>query len=234
MEPILPTLSVQDVIALGNEPVLAPTTRSTDLTGRDEFLNLLVVQLRHQDPLNPMNSQEFAVQLSQFSQVEQLLNIREAIDAGRSTNESVAQILNSLMTTSLLGKDVIVLSGGFLHQEGEESVLEFDVPEDAANLTITIENSVGEVVDVVEFGPGEAGMQSAVWDGRDSNDALFTSGRYAYRVEGVNADNGEIVGRPHSRGRVTGVTSQSGTPMLIVNGTPVSIGLVLEILEPGN
>ena len=234
MEPILPSLSVNDVIALANEPVEVSTSRVKDLTGRDEFLNLLVVQLQNQDPLNPMDSQEFAVQLSQFSQVEQLLNIRESLDAGRSTNEAVVQILNSLMTTNLLGKDVIVQSGNFLHEEGEETVLEFNVPEVAEGMKVTIENSAGEVVDVIEFGASGAGFQSVVWDGRDSNDDLFTSGQYVFRVEGVNLQNGKILGQPRSFGRVTGVTSLSGTPMLIVNGTPISVGLVQEIREPGN
>ncbi|MCH8147445.1 MAG: hypothetical protein IH987_05535 [Planctomycetes bacterium] len=163
-----------------------------------------------------------------------MLNIRESLDAGRSTNEAVVQILNSLMTTNLLGKDVIVQSGNFLHEEGEETVLEFNVPEVAEGMKVTIENSAGEVVDVIEFGASGAGFQSVVWDGRDSNDDLFTSGQYVFRVEGVNLQNGKILGQPRSFGRVTGVTSLSGTPMLIVNGTPISVGLVQEIREPGN
>ena len=47
--------------------------------GKDEFLQLLVSQLRNQDPLNPAEPQEFAAQLAQFSSVEQLLNIGQLV-----------------------------------------------------------------------------------------------------------------------------------------------------------
>jgi flagellar basal-body rod modification protein FlgD len=49
--------------------------------GKDEFVKLLVAQMSNQDPLNPMDGKELAVQLAQFSNVEQLININEKLDA---------------------------------------------------------------------------------------------------------------------------------------------------------
>ncbi|MEX0773120.1 MAG: flagellar hook capping FlgD N-terminal domain-containing protein, partial [Balneolales bacterium] len=43
--------------------------------GKEEFLQLLIAQMRHQDPLNPMEGTEFASQLAQFNSVEQLINV---------------------------------------------------------------------------------------------------------------------------------------------------------------
>ncbi len=48
--------------------------------GKDEFVKLLVAQMSNQDPLNPMDGKDLAVQLAQFSNVEQLLNINSKLD----------------------------------------------------------------------------------------------------------------------------------------------------------
>ena len=53
----------------------------TDDIGRETFLRLLVAQLSHQDPLNPMDSMEFTSQLSQFSELEQIISLNEKLDS---------------------------------------------------------------------------------------------------------------------------------------------------------
>ena len=63
--------------------------------GKDEFLLLLVTQMRHQDPMNPMDGQQFAAQLAQFSSVEQLINIDRTLAASGEMNSLLAQGVNS-------------------------------------------------------------------------------------------------------------------------------------------
>jgi flagellar basal-body rod modification protein FlgD len=52
--------------------------------GKDDFLKLLVGQLRHQDPLDPMKDADFMGQMAQFSQLEQMTNVSAALDQSRS------------------------------------------------------------------------------------------------------------------------------------------------------
>jgi flagellar basal-body rod modification protein FlgD len=54
---------------------------STGSLHKDDFLHLLVAQLEHQDPLNPLDNAEFVAQLTQFSSLEQLISIRQAVES---------------------------------------------------------------------------------------------------------------------------------------------------------
>jgi flagellar basal-body rod modification protein FlgD len=82
------------------------STASTSTLGKDAFLQMLVAQLKYQDPLNPADGTQFATQLAQFSSLEQLTNLNDSI-------ESLAVDTNSLQAVNLIGKTVVTdsLSG---------------------------------------------------------------------------------------------------------------------------
>jgi flagellar hook assembly protein FlgD len=84
-------------------PVIGPaaptqpkaTTKKNDALGKDEFLKLLVAQMKNQDPLNPMDGQQMAAQLAQFSSVEQLV----------TANDTLAKIRELLSTATTPATD---------------------------------------------------------------------------------------------------------------------------------
>jgi flagellar basal-body rod modification protein FlgD len=80
------------------------TATSTTTLGKEAFLEMLVAQLKYQDPLNPGSGTEFASQLAQFSSLEQLTNLNSSI-------ESLAMNSNSLQAVELIGKDVCAGEG---------------------------------------------------------------------------------------------------------------------------
>jgi flagellar basal-body rod modification protein FlgD len=82
------------------------STTATSTLGKDAFLQMLVAQLKYQDPLNPADGTQFATQLAQFSSLEQLTNLNDSI-------ESLAMDTNSLQAVNLIGKTVVTdsLSG---------------------------------------------------------------------------------------------------------------------------
>jgi flagellar basal-body rod modification protein FlgD len=61
---------------------------SLDQVGKDEFLKLLVAQLQNQDPLSPLQNEEFVAQLATFSSLEQLISINKAVSMLAGTSES--------------------------------------------------------------------------------------------------------------------------------------------------
>jgi len=125
--------------------------------GKDEFIKLLVAQMTHQDPLAPMDGQQMAAQLAQFSSVEQLINISGKFDAQSAASNALLGVVNNSSAISLIGKTVTVLDDQVMAGENGTKSLEIDVPEVGAG-RLQILDTNGAVVRQIELGalsPGE-------------------------------------------------------------------------------
>ncbi|MDA3130610.1 flagellar hook assembly protein FlgD [Aliibacillus thermotolerans] len=71
--------------------------------GKDDFLKILIAQLANQDPLNPMEDREFVTQMAQFSTLEQMMQMTNAIESFARVHESTALVQHS----ELIGKEIV-------------------------------------------------------------------------------------------------------------------------------
>ena len=94
--------------------------------GQQEFLTLLVNQLQQQDPLNPMDSQQFAAQLATFSQLEQLISINQKMDNIAGGDNSISSISSM---ASFLGQEIVLQDQSVTLANGEGLNLQVNVPE---------------------------------------------------------------------------------------------------------
>ncbi len=78
--------------------------------GKDDFLHLLTMQLRYQDPLNPLENTEFIAQMAQFTSLEQLQNINQTLTTSQNKEGSLQTAFANNLVTSLVGKDVEVVT----------------------------------------------------------------------------------------------------------------------------
>ena len=81
-------------------------TGSVQNLGKDEFLQLMVTKLQNQDPLNPMEDEDYIAQLAQFSSLEQLTNISDGLDESNEWDYLQMQSINNVMAAGLIGKEV--------------------------------------------------------------------------------------------------------------------------------
>jgi flagellar basal-body rod modification protein FlgD len=100
---------------------------------KDEFLQLLVSQLKNQDPMAPVGSQEFMQQMAAFSTLEQVTNMAVA-------NEEQNQMLAVNQSLSLVGHDVTYMKEDETTAEGKVEAVEFG--EEGFSLTINGESGI--------------------------------------------------------------------------------------------
>jgi len=200
---------------------------------KEDFLNLLVAQLKYQDPLNPLEGTEFASQLAQFSSLEELKNLGSKLDNGLQADILLAQSINNTMASTLLGKEVRAIQDQLSFEgEGEEEI-GFDLTGSASKVTVKIFDSNGNVIRTIEDENLTAGEHSIIWDGRDGRGNMTPAGDYSIQIKAVMS-GAEVTVQPLISGRIEAVKFVDGNPVLVVNGREVSFGNVLEIIDPAD
>lgn len=178
------------------------SSTSNSSVDKTQFLELLVAQIKNQDPLNPMDNQEFTAQMATFSSLEQLMSVNENLGMMLSASNSA----NSTQAVSLIGKEVTA-SGHNVHVEnGNASNVSFNLPSDASAVTINIEDANGNVVRTIENGAMGSGAQAIVWDGKDDYGTPLADGLYSYSVEATDTTGSSLDVTTYTTGVVTGVT----------------------------
>lgn len=207
---------------------------STAALGKQDFLNLLVSQLANQDPLNPMDNQQFASQLAQFSSLEQMTNIQGVLEQGLSGDQNLAGAMQGGLAAELIGRRVTVLDNRVCLESGA-ATLRWESDGAPAAVDVTITNELG--VTVAQFTVEDPQEGSTVWDGRDSAGAELPDGTYTVSLQARDAAGADLAVRPLWQGRVDTVRFRQGTPWLVGGGLEFSLGQVSEVssdnaLEP--
>ncbi len=124
-------------------------TNSNSVLGKDDFLKLLITQLKNQDPMNPTDGTQFASQLAQFSSLEQLSNLNDAIQQSMNNSLYLTQSINNSLASNLVGKNVKVLSDSVTNSGQGETELGYTLPQNAASASIEIQDQYGATVKTI-------------------------------------------------------------------------------------
>lgn len=196
------------------------TTSSSKMSemGQNEFLTLLLNQLKTQDPLDPMKSEEFAVQLAQFSQLEQLIKINTKLeDSSLSGPNSMSSM------AAYLGNEVVVKNAACQIKDGASSNLLVQIPEGTQSLRIDYTNDDGVVVARHTIDQPESGRQILKPTGIEAKD-----GDYSVRVLSVNSEGKFVDIGNKVTGTVEGFLLEP-EPKLLVDGKEVSLEDIKEV-----
>ncbi len=190
------------------------------------FLSLLTTQLQYQDPLDPLDSNEFTNQLVQFTSVEQEIKSNENLE-----NIAVLTTMNGLnASVGFIGKDAIVeqaqatLSGG-------AATWVYALDGKSQETTLTIKDELGKTVyeQAGELGAGSHGFS---WDGIGSDGTQQADGAYSLTITTDNGQDGSVPTQVFMRGNVTAVDFAGGESFLDVGGFSVPLGNVVSVREP--
>ncbi len=202
---------------------------SNSALGQQEFLHLLVAQMRNQDPINPLDGAEFAAQLAQFNTVEQLIHLNQGMGLLQTSQELMSSSMTNSMAASLAGKDIRALSSEVRLGSGDADV-RYRLNNSASNVEIIVRSSSGAEVRREVIGGASAGDHTWRWDGR--NDAGERLAEGLYRIEIQAGNDGDPVGvLTYAEGAVEKVRFTGQGIFLHVNGVDIPIGDVEEVRE---
>ena len=194
----------------------------------DTFLTLLTTQLKNQDPLKPMDSNEFTQQLVQLSSVEQSIQSNKNLE-----NLILLQKAStSANAVGYIGREATVTSATSALQNGS-ATWRYALTGDAASTTITVKDSSGKVI-LSKNGATSLGSHDFVWDGKDVAGNKQPDGAYTIEIAAKDAD-GNAVGTSSSiTGVVTGASFAGDDPELVINGIPVKLSDVISVTNPAS
>jgi flagellar basal-body rod modification protein FlgD len=197
------------------------------LTGNfDTFLQLLTTQLQNQDPLNPMDSNQFTQQLVEFSQVEQQINTNSNLQSLISLTEGNA----GSAAVGYLGKDVTISNGNAALTNGT-ATWNYTLGADSSTTQLSVTNSAGQVV-YTGSGETSSGSNTFTWDGQDNNGNQLPDGTYTLAVTATGSDGSAIQTSVSSSGIVSEVAFQNGVPVLMIGSMTVPLSQVSSIGGP--
>jgi flagellar basal-body rod modification protein FlgD len=201
------------------------TGEGKSVLGKDDFLNLMIAQMKYQDPLNPSDGTQYAAQLAQFSSLEQLTNLNTTMTSAESSNVSLVQSVNNTMSATLIGKQV-KLDGGTINYNKEDSIeLGYNLPANAASASISIVDSNGNVVKTINDIDKTSGDHKLSWDFTDNNGEKVTTGTYTFSVNATDGTGAALTTTVFKYGIIAGIKYDS-------SGAKLMIGDVDEIVNP--
>lgn len=215
--------------------VTTTSTAQTDVTssavkggqlGKQEFLQLLVTQLRHQDPLNPSDPQDFAAQLAQFSTLEQLISIGDQLKQSTATDQALMQMYNSSSALNLIGKSVIAEGNGVTVPQSGDVNVTVAVGGEGGSGVVRLFDGSGKEIGSMPLGQLSAGRQTI---DISQLTAGQPAGEYTYSLEVKDADGASVTTQTYTAATVDGVKYTSNGPVLVCGAQTIALNAVVEI-----
>ena len=216
-------MELNPIVPTAESTSAAERSRTTLAEDFDNFLILLTTQLSNQDPLDPVDSNEFVNQLVSFTGVEQAVNTNAHLE------ELVGLFSASQSVTGYLGTTIEAKGNTSVLVDGQAEFT-YQLPQNAGSAELVITNDRGEVVFRGNANT-DSGEHVFLWDGRNNEGFPLPDGPYKISVSAKSVDGTTIPVDSIIRGRVTGIETVNGDVVLVVNGTHVPLSEVTSVVE---
>ncbi|OXE36983.1 MAG: flagellar hook capping protein [Phenylobacterium zucineum] len=211
----------------------ASTAQDTGALGKarlassfDTFLTLLTSQLKNQDPLSPLDSNQFTQQLVQMTGVEQQIFSNDLLKQLVSNSGSTVS-----QAVSVIGKDVEA-STATSGLAGGKASWNYKLDRTASDVKLEILDAAGKIVHAEAASDNAAGSHALNWNGKDlTGRQLADGGAYTLRVTAVDAANATVASAISIKGRVTAVEQSNGAILLSVGGAKIPFSSITTVTE---
>src|SRR5579871_1541189 len=208
----------------------AVTAGSQQLAGNfDTFLQLLTTQLQNQNPLDPLDTNQFTQQLVEFASVEQQVNMNTNLQTLISLQHTAeaTSAMQLIGLTASVKSNTAVLSNA----TGSPATWTFSVPSPATG-QLSITNASGQTVyaGTVTL---NSGNQTFTWNGQGTNGITWPDGNYTMSINATGANGQPVAISTEVQGAITGVDVSHDPPQVVIGGQDYSLSAIQSISNQG-
>ena len=206
------------------EPTSSTNAKDKTILGKDDFMTLLLVELQHQDPTEPMDSEKILTQTSQLAGLESAENTNKALEDLAASLAST----NQFSTISAIGKTADLGSDAIAHDEGATSSFEVYFPSAIQQGTVNITDLDGNKVATIDVGTNPAGVYQFDWNGLDAGGNPAESGIYRVNADYSDPD-GNVLQTRLGAYPIESVRFENGSTLVKVGSNYVPLEQITEV-----
>ncbi len=194
---------------------------------KDDFLKLLLAQLNHQDPLNPMTDTDMTSQLAEYSSLEQLTNLNTSMDTlVQQTSKD-----DLFTAVSFIGKTVKAEGYAISKASDSISTLHYSLGEAVSDVTVNIYSPEGDIVRTEILGSKQPGVYEYIWDGKNENNVDQPDGTYSIGILAQDVQGHPVIVKTEVSGVVKGVVTEDGHQYLrLDDGRYINFSFISEVV----
>jgi flagellar basal-body rod modification protein FlgD len=188
---------------------------------KDDFLKLLVTQMKYQDPMNPMDSAQMTSQIAQLNTVEGINQLNATVNSLQAS----LMASQSMQSASLIGKTILA-DGNSISLLNGSANLSIRLEGSAESVVVDVINSSGRIIKSTDLGANAAGIKSFTWDGSTNEGSTAPNGQYTFQVNAKKL-NQSVAVTPLIQATVSGVELTAAGPQLSLNnGTNIAMSTI--------
>jgi flagellar basal-body rod modification protein FlgD len=189
------------------------------------FLTLLTTQLQNQNPLSPLDTNQFTQQLVEFAGVQQQLNTNSSL----STLVSLQQTAQSTQALGFVGKTAVV-TGNSAALTNSSATWELNVPSNS-NVTLSITNSTGQTVFSNTYAATAGNNQPFTWNGQSADGTQWPDGQYTMTATATDGSGNSVGITTEVQGVVSSVDLTQTPPLLSIGGQSYTVDQIKSISD---
>jgi flagellar basal-body rod modification protein FlgD len=199
---------------------------SSQIAGNfQSFLQLLTTQLQNQNPLSPLDTNQFTQQLVEFAGVQQQLNTNDSL----ATLVSLQQTAQSTQALGFVGKTAVV-NGNAATLTNSQATWQLDIPTNST-VNVAIASSTGQTVFSGSFPANAGNNQPFNWNGRGNDGTLFPGGTYKLTATAKDAAGNTVGVKTQVEGTVDSVDLTQSPPLLSIGGQTFTVNQIQSIVN---
>jgi flagellar basal-body rod modification protein FlgD len=202
---------------------LGPGANQTIAGNFQTFLTLLTTQLQNQNPLDPLDTNQFTQQLVEFASVEQQLKTNDSL----STLVTLQQTAQSTQALTFVGKTAVV-NGNTAALSNSSATWDLNVPSDC-NLNVSIANSAGQTVYTGSYSATAGNNQPFTWNGKGNDGTQWPDGKYTLTATATDSSGNSVGVSTEIQGVVSSVDLTQSPPLLTINGQTYTVSQIKSI-----